>query len=163
VIFSAHRGHERIPRDTKKRLDGSPRTRRCRWRISPVAARVLHLSLPPGEAAPAARCKRGGHGAPASDFVPRKTESRPWLAQSLLWRCVCYRESGGEDKPRSIAKEYGEVCCGVQSPSTVLSEVNGRSDRWAPPDPRTCGRRSEALRPEPRGAVISAVIVARSG
>jgi hypothetical protein len=75
----------------------------------------------PGEAAPAARCKRGGHGAPASDFVPRETESRPWLAQSLLWRCVCYQESRGEDKPRSIAKEYGEVCCGVQSPSTVLS------------------------------------------
>jgi hypothetical protein len=44
VIFSAHRGHERIPRDTKKRLDGSPRTRRRRWRISPVAARVLPLS-----------------------------------------------------------------------------------------------------------------------
>jgi hypothetical protein len=42
------------------------------------------FSLHHGEAAPAARCKCGGHGAPGSAFIPREIESRSRLARSLL-------------------------------------------------------------------------------
>jgi hypothetical protein len=38
VIFSAHRGHEGVLGDTKKRPDWSPRTQRRWWRISSIAA-----------------------------------------------------------------------------------------------------------------------------
>ena len=37
LIFTEHRGHERIPGDTKKRPEWSPMTRQRRWRISSIS------------------------------------------------------------------------------------------------------------------------------